>query len=293
MKLYLWRGAVRNFGDELNELLWPRLLPGLFDDDETTLFLGIGSVLDARHSPEAIKLVAGAGYGGYQKPATLDARWLVHWVRGPRTARMLGLPASRGMGDPAMLLPVAGWHGMGAGTAVGFMPHFESLTYGAWGEAAAAAGVELIDPRGDPAGIVEAIGRCRLLLCEAMHGAIVADALRVPWVALRPLASVHHAKWRDWADALGTEVTFQPLTASSLSEWLHAWRVATWHHGREILRVASPVLERCRFVHSAAGALCGAAHAQPQLSPAAALDRCQSRMLERLDALRRDPLRVA
>jgi succinoglycan biosynthesis protein ExoV len=292
VKLYRWRGAVRNFGDELNTLLWPRLLPGLFDDDESTLFLGIGSVLDARHSPEAIKLVVGSGYGGYQKPATLDARWLVHWVRGPRTALLLGLPASRGLGDPAMLLPLAGWPRTGAGTAVGFMPHFESLAHGAWREAAAAAGVELIDPRGDPAGIIEAIGRCRLLLCEAMHGAIVADALRVPWVALRPLASVHHAKWRDWADALGMEVSFQPLSASSLSEWLHASRVAKWHHGRCMLRVASPVLERCRFVHTAADALRRAARAPPQLSPAVALDRCQSRMLEHLDALRHDPLRA-
>ena len=292
MKLYRWLGEARNFGDELNALLWPRLLPGLFDDDDTTLFLGIGSVLDARHPPEVIKLVAGAGYGGYQKPAILDAHWLVHWVRGPRTAVLLGLPASRGLGDPAMLLPLAGWHRTAAGAAVGFMPHFQSLAHGAWHHAAAAAGIELIDPRGDPASIIDAIGRCRLLLCEAMHGAIVADTLRVPWVALRPLAPVHRAKWRDWADALGITVTFQPLAASSLSEWLHASRVATWHHGRSMLRLASPTLERCRFVHIAAGALRRAARAPPQLSSAAALDRCKSRMLERLDALRRDPLRV-
>lgn len=115
------------------------------------------------------------------------------------------------------------------GTAVGFMPHFESLAHGARGDAAAAADIELIDPRGDPASIIAAIGRCQLLLSEAMHGAIVADALRVPWVALRPLAPVHRAKWCDWADALGMEVAFQPLTASSLSEWLHASRVGSDH----------------------------------------------------------------
>jgi succinoglycan biosynthesis protein ExoV len=239
-----------------------------------------------------MKLVAGAGYGGYQKPATLDARWLIHWVRGPRTALRLGLPASRGLGDPAMLLPLAGWHGTCAGTAIGFMPHFESLAHGAWGDAATAAGIELIDPRGNPAGIIAAIGRCRLLLSEAMHGAIVADALRVPWVALRPLAPVHRAKWGDWADALGVEVVFQPLAASSLSEWLYASGVGAWHRGRRMLRLASPSLECCRFVHAAAGALSRAARAPPQLSRAAALDRCQSRMLERLDALRREPLRV-
>ena len=109
-----------------------------------------------------------------------------------------------------------------AAGSIGFMPHFESLQRGAWAEAAAAAGVTLIDPRGDPAAIHAAIGACRLLLSEAMHGVIVADAMRVPWIALRPLASVHHAKWHDWADTLDLRMRFQPLAASSLSEWLHA-----------------------------------------------------------------------
>jgi hypothetical protein len=91
VKLYCWRGRTRNFGDELNLLLWPRLLPGLLDDDDATLFLGIGSVLDARHAPAPVKVVAGAGFGGYQPPPALDENWLVHWVRGPHTARRLGL----------------------------------------------------------------------------------------------------------------------------------------------------------------------------------------------------------
>ena len=88
MQLYRWRGAARNFGDELNTLLWPRLLPGFFDDDPAEQFLGIGLVLDARHNTGAVKLVAGAGYGGYEAPPRLDANWIIHWVRGPRTARL-------------------------------------------------------------------------------------------------------------------------------------------------------------------------------------------------------------
>ena len=108
MQLFFWRGEARNFGDELNTLIWPRLLPNFFDDDPAEVFLGIGSILEAGHAARALKVAAGAGYGGYAPAPTLDASWVVHWVRGPRTARRLGLPESYGLGDPAMLLPQAG-----------------------------------------------------------------------------------------------------------------------------------------------------------------------------------------
>jgi succinoglycan biosynthesis protein ExoV len=47
MLLYRWQGKARNFGDELNLLIWPRLLPDFFDADPAEMFLGIGSILDA------------------------------------------------------------------------------------------------------------------------------------------------------------------------------------------------------------------------------------------------------
>ncbi len=292
MQLYRWRGAARNFGDELNTLLWPRMLPGFFDDDPAEQFLGIGSVLDARHNTGVVKLVAGAGYGGYQAPPGLDASWVIHWVRGPRTARLLGLPEACGLGDPAMLLPEP----CAGGQSIGFMPHFESLERGEWAEAAHVAGITLIDPRGDPAAILGAIGDCRLLLSEAMHGVIVADAMRVPWIALRPIVSMHRAKWQDWADTLGLQLRFQRLAAASLAERLHASPLAATRRGRHVLHLAHPILQvaaRRWFIEQAARSLAAAAASAPQLSTAAALDRCRTRMLDRVDALRRDPRRPA
>jgi hypothetical protein len=50
-------------------------------------------------------------------------------------------------------------------------------------------------------------------------------------------------------------------------------------------------MARREFVERAAGSLAAAASAAPQLSTAAALDRCRARMLERLDGLRREPRR--
>jgi succinoglycan biosynthesis protein ExoV len=296
MQLYHWQGTARNFGDELNTLIWPCLLPAFFDDDPAEIFLGIGSVLDARHAAGAVKLVGGAGYGGYQALPALDARWVIHWVRGPLTCRLLGLPERRGLGDPAMLLPYLGWARPARGDAVGFMPHFESLSRGAWTAATEAAGVRLIDPTGDPAAIIGAIGNCRVLLSEALHGVIVADALRVPWVALQPLVPVHRAKWHDWAAALRLRIEFRPLAASSLPERLHALPLSATWSGRRLLSRSVAALNcvaRDRYIDAAARALTRAMMAAPQLSDPAALDRCQAQMLDRLRMLRHDPRHVA
>lgn len=295
MRLYVWRGEASNFGDELNTLLWPALLPGLFDADASALFLGIGSVLDARHSARLRKVVAGAGYGGYEAPARLDGSWDIYWVRGPRTARQLGLPPAFGLGDPASLLPLV--HTPPARRArdiIGFMPHFESLSRGAWTEVAEVAGVTLIDPRDEPEAVLARIASCRLLLSEALHGVIVADALRVPWVALTPLASVHHAKWLDWAETLNLAIRFQALAASSPRERIE--RACVMRH--PLLRAALADLRglidrRGVYLDHAAASLRRAAAAPPQLSHAAALARAQSRMLARLHTLRLDCARLS
>jgi succinoglycan biosynthesis protein ExoV len=124
----------------------------------------------------------------------------------------------------------------------------------------------------------------------------VADALRVPWIALRPLAPVHRAKWHDWAATLDLAVAFRDLAASSLPERLHASPLAACRHARRLLDGAAPRLRRLarsRFIDRAAHALSAAASAAPQLSEPAALNRCQTRMLDRLLALRHDPHRLA
>jgi succinoglycan biosynthesis protein ExoV len=292
--LYRWRGASANFGDELNTILWPRLLPGFFDSDPDVRFLGIGSVLDERHPSGTVKLVAGSGYGGYERKPLLDENWIIHWVRGPRSAAMLGLPPERALGDPAVLLPPALGLTPTGGGDTGFMPHFESAARGAWQQAAEQAGVRLIDPRGDPLAILHAIGRCKLLLSEALHGVIVADALRVPWIALRPLARIHRAKWQDWAETMHLHPRFQSLSASTLREWAANSKLGYWHATRRWLDKQDDRLHRLTLEHlvvRAGDALRRAMAVDPQLSADSTLQSCQSRMLEAVHALAANPLR--
>jgi succinoglycan biosynthesis protein ExoV len=292
--LYQWSGAERNFGDELNSLLWPRLLPNFFDDDASTRFLGIGSILDGRHDRTATKLVAGSGYGGYEAPITLDDTWVVHWVRGPRTAQNLGLPHAMGIGDPASLVPLAGLEPAREARDIGFMPHFESANRGAWREVAQLAGVTLIDPRDDPLAIIAAIGKCRVLISEALHGIIVSDALRVPWIAIRPLAPIHRPKWADWSETLDLKIAFRRVLPSTFLERAHLTPLSGFHTGRRVLTWQAERLRglaRRRHIEMAAKALLAVLGAEPQLSSGARLDDARSRMMEAIAELRRSPLR--
>jgi succinoglycan biosynthesis protein ExoV len=294
MILYQWRGAHRNFGDELNSLIWPRLLPDFFDEDGATRFLGIGSILDNRHDPGTVKLVAGSGYGGYQPRIALDDTWIVHWVRGRRTAALLGLPTDLGIGDPASLMPLAGLSPPREDRDVGFIPHFESAIRGAWQDVSEAAGVTLIDPRDDPLAVIAAIGKCRVVISEALHGIIVADALRVPWIAVRPLAPIHRPKWIDWAETLDLTIAFQELEPSSALERAHLTHLSRFHVGRRVLHMQAARLRgiaRERYIDQAAKALRATAEAEPQLSRTALLENAQTRMMEAIVTLRRDPLR--
>jgi succinoglycan biosynthesis protein ExoV len=292
--LYLWRGRSSNFGDELNTILWPRLLPGFFDEDPAIRFLGIGSILDQRHPSLAIKLVAGSGYGGYERKPQLDETWVIHWVRGPRTAATLGLPAELALGDPAALVPKTIDIATADRRDIGFMPHFESAGWGAWEQAVELAGARLIDPRGPPLAILQAIGRCKLLLSEALHGVIVADALRVPWIAIRPMARIHRAKWCDWADTMDLRPRFHHLPASTLYEWACTSQLGSFHTTRVWLEGQERRLKKMtpeRLVTRAGNALLLAASAAPQLSADTMLDRCQSRMLDAVHVVREKPLR--
>ena len=220
MKLSYYKEEVPNFGDELNPWLWDRLLPaGFLDDDPSELFIGIGSILWNTWPRTSLKHVIGSGYGGYTAAPDLhDGSWNVVFVRGPRTAERLGLPARTAICDSAILLRMTDLPEPAAGLDIGFMPHFESLQRGFWAEACRLAGIRLIDPRGNVETVLSEVRGCRMLVTEAMHGAIVADAVRTPWVGVRPLHSSHHTKWLDWSEALGIDLRMHDLRPSSLLE---------------------------------------------------------------------------
>jgi succinoglycan biosynthesis protein ExoV len=74
------------------------------------------------------------------------------------------------------------------------------------------------------------IQQTEILLAEAMHGAIVADALRVPWIPVRMYSQFMEFKWRDWTQSI--QVPFKltnvaPIFTRELTlqrALVHAWK---------------------------------------------------------------------
>jgi hypothetical protein len=89
---------------------------------------------------------------------------------------------------------------------------------------------------------------------------------------------------------------FRTLPASTVAEWASNSCLRSWHHTRVLLSTQQHRLGKLtsdRLVARAAKALWSAAQAAPQLSSEAALDRCQSRMLDAVQVIRVNPLRNA
>ena len=134
MKLTYFSGHVPNFGDELNKYMWDSLVsPGFFDEDESKLFLGVGSILWDDYPKKSKKIVMGSGYGGYTaKPDIHDGSWDVAFVRGPRTALELNLDPNLAITDSAILTHFMGLPKYEKTHKISFMPHYESIPRGNW-----------------------------------------------------------------------------------------------------------------------------------------------------------------
>jgi hypothetical protein len=223
MKIYQLPHVNGNFGDALNGWLWHDLLPQVFDDDASVHFVGIGTILD-RHLPRVpLTVVLGTGTGYATPPDDLHAdprRWRVYGVRGPLTARILGLPPNAALTDPAILLATHPAFREREPGGVVFVPHWKSVQFGQWREACELAGIEFVDPCGDAHAVIRKIAGARKVIAESMHAGIIADAFRVPWVPVVLSREVAPFKWVDWASTV--RVPYEPflLGASSPVEVL-------------------------------------------------------------------------
>lgn len=314
MKPFHWESTHGNFGDDLNLWLWDFLLPGLRDVHAQTLLVGVGTVLNTEILPaDGHKLVIGSGFGYGALPDMRDrSQWDVRSVRGPLTAEKAGLPIETGIVDPAVLVTeMPEFQNVSKNGKRTFIPHWESAAAGLWPEICKTVGLSYLDPRGEAKAVIREIAASELIVAESMHGAILADAFRVPWIAVSSSRSINSFKWNDWARSLG--VTYQPrhIPVSTRAEAI-AKGARFWGVGFERSKQAAAELEKQRYGENvmladpeqttlrvmakqalampSALALWQASKAKPQLSKDAALASSKERLLTVIDGVRRDYL---
>jgi len=291
VELFAYRGKETNFGDELNYWLWDRLLPGYFEKSDGNLFLGIGSVLYDSHPPQLKKIVFGAGYAGYTDLPTIDDNWKVYFVRGKNTAEKLKIDVGLAVGDSGILIrSIIKDEPREVKYEASYMPHFESAKIGEWEKICKKTGVNYIDPRWPVEKVLSEILASKLMISEAMHGVIIADALRVPWQAIEPYDPNHRDKWQDWSSVLDVEISFQKLGASNALEWIAS---LCWNKRRIIyaIRKREKSLRRlggCFLMPKTISKLRVLAKGRGQLSDINKLNTAHQKMEELLEVFKRD-----
>lgn len=314
MKAYYWESHHGNFGDDLNLWLWDALLPGFRDVHPEILLVGVGTVLNPVLLPAGQKkLVIGSGYGYGTPPDVGDtSEWDVRAVRGPLTAAKLGLSPDKAITDPAVLIAdMPEFRNLPKIHKKTFIPHWESAEFGMWDVVCEPVGLTYLDPRGEAKSVISHIAQSELVIAESMHGAILADAFRVPWIAVSTSRSINDFKWNDWAGSVGT--TYQPhyvpvsTRAEAVAKRSRFWgvRFDTQQHsdettpetgtsGGEVITRKPPSQTGLRgmakqFLASPSIlALWQASRATPRLSPDGVLDERKEKFRTVLDEIRRD-----
>jgi hypothetical protein len=183
-KAYWWN-QVPNFGDTISPLLLERFaeIKVKWDTISHSSIASVGSILE--HIPPlwdgyilgSGRLIEDSRLQLQQLKSGVTAKILA--VRGPLSAR--GIPGSYALGDPGILADeLVGpqekqWD-------LGIVPHWQDKEL---------AGrfiplipkpytVKVINPMGDPLGVLRQIGACRKIVTSSLHGLIAADAFGIP-----------------------------------------------------------------------------------------------------------------
>lgn len=215
MNFVYFKSAIGNFGDDLNPWLWPQLLNNS-DANDNSAFLGIGSILFNGNKiiegyQHQKKIVFGTGIRPSKdyKSFKTDSSWDIRFLRGPLSSMSMGNvhPYITDAAYAMRLLPDFNKYlNCEKKYEVSLMPYFGSVQYFDWESICAKLGYHYISPLSEK-GVeftLQEIAASKCLITEAMHGAILADVLRVPWHRYilstfnRETARVSEFKWMDW-----------------------------------------------------------------------------------------------
>ena len=187
MKPFFWRNT-KNFGDYINNLIWPKIIGDLLDPNDGIRLVGIGSLIKSElNYVQGKKIIfgTGSGYDSFPDSKSIE-NWVIYFVRGPLTAGKLGLDPKKSIVDGSWLISlIPEFSSIPQKKGISFIPHWKSAESGNWLQACKDAGFEYIDPTNDVEIVIKTIASSELVITESLHGAILADFYRTPWIPVR------------------------------------------------------------------------------------------------------------
>lgn len=237
-------GDKKNFGDTLWEILvelldLSRCPPG--SEMRRNLYFLIGSVLtdgwvgavsNALQSPDGKLVFWGCGWRGERISPHLLSRVVFASVRGPRSARGLGLDPALGLGDTGLLLPLLRPRTEPAAPAgVLVVPHFldprhDELIASPHLVGAADAVSPIVQSRAETEEVLRRIAQAEFVLTGAMHSAVIAAAYGTPFAFLDTGFVDCPEKWQDLAESLSIQPRF--ATDAETGRAVHAEQSRTF-----------------------------------------------------------------
>lgn len=216
MRVFYHQAEGGNVGDDINAVLWRRLLPELDTLGTAQWLIGIGTILDERvNALEGRRIVVGSGLRPARTLPQLSGDLRFAAVRGTLTAERLGLGNDVALGDPGFLV---GRIHSGAEQRrsdregpVALIPHVYSERWSRIADTARDAGLHVISPTLPWTQFLDALMRCSRVYCESLHAAIFAETLRIPWARVRISSHYYEGdgvadfKWRDAFSIVGID----------------------------------------------------------------------------------------
>ncbi len=210
MDLFYCKIDDGNFGDDMNAWFWDDAFPRFRDIDPEVTMFGIGSILWGENIAQFPRIrVMGSGTGVGTLPKEMPHNLDFSWVRGPLTAKEFGLDDSMALTDAAALCPRLDRYAAAVNEDLGpiFVPHRGTIRLPLnWERVAKRAGMNLVSPADESVDVIKRIAGSSFVVAESLHGAILADAFRKPWVPVAIAPGFNFFKWNDWGKSIGVNL---------------------------------------------------------------------------------------
>lgn len=210
MDLFYCKIDDGNFGDDMNAWFWDDAFPRFREVDPDVTMFGIGSILWGENIAQFPRIrVMGSGTGVGTLPKDMPDNLAFSWVRGPLTAKEFGLDADMALTDGAALCPRLDRFAGAVNEDMGpiFVPHRGTIRLPLnWERVAERAGLTLVSPADESVDVIKRIAGASFVLAESLHGAILADAFRKPWVPVAIAPGFNFFKWNDWGQSIGVDI---------------------------------------------------------------------------------------